>query len=293
MRAFVCVGLVCLSALGLAGCIKVEVDESSAFRPKPPAISAATAADLKLNHEERLKGVEISHQFIPLEGIGRVAVTLVEHEDAQESRPLIVHCGGNASDRYRDGEYYAAKALPYGDVLLFDYPGYGDSDGEATGQSLHDAAALISDLSSGLAGDDRPLVLWGHSLGGFVCSQIVAMSPQVDAMIYETSARNAYEVAQAWKPWYLPFVQPAVNDGLGRFDNVDALAGFSGKVLVLGATDDRTLPVKLSNSLFGDLHEAGLDAAYHVFAANHSNVPDSEEFDDVMAPFFAGISSGP
>jgi pimeloyl-ACP methyl ester carboxylesterase len=306
--------IVALAAL--AGCTKVVVDESKVFAPV--AFDAAVAANGEVIQGDRgyasaeawgaawkakvEKGVLIGDapQFV---------LTAVEHGRLQGkagglawsmlSRPaassrLIVRCGGNASTRQKNGFVYSVTALDYGDVLLFDYPGSGETAGEVSTQRFEamteDLVAFIREKAAG-----RQLVLWGHSLGGFVCSELAERLPETAGIVLETSARNAAEVAKAWTPWYAgPFVQIDIAPGLGAYDNVNSLKAFKGPVLVLGATLDKTLPVQLARSLNKALEAAGVDVTYVEFKDGaHSNLPGQAGFSPAIASFFGRLKAQP
>jgi len=200
---------------------------------------------------------------------------------------LIARCGGNATTRQMSGYKYAAMAVPYGDVLLFDYPGYGETGGEATAERFSamrgELAALIREKAAG-----RKIVLWGHSLGGLVCSEISALLPETSGIIIETSARNAAEVAREWTPWYAaPFVRIEIAEGLRGFDSANVLKGFKAPVLVMGAEKDETLPVSLARSLGKALKAESVDAAYVEFkGGGHSNLILQPDFAPTIAAFF-------
>lgn len=205
---------------------------------------------------------------------------------------LIARCGGNATTRQMSGYRYAAMAAPYGDVLLFDYPGYGETGGEATAERFAamrgELEALIREKAAG-----RKLVLWGHSLGGLVCSEISSLLPETAGVIIETSARNAAEVAREWTPWYAaPFVRIEIAEGLRSFDSANVLKGFKGPVLVLGAEKDETLPVPLARSLGKALKDEGVDATYVEFkGGGHSNLNLQPDFAPTVAAFFARLKT--
>jgi pimeloyl-ACP methyl ester carboxylesterase len=228
------------------------------------------------------------HGFLKIEG-GRIAFSFTQlaGKTPDRTRPLIVMCGGNSMDRYSAGVSYAQKGLPWGDVLLFDYPGYGDSSGKPTAQALEAAVTAVAAKTRSLAGG-KPVIFWGHSLGGFVCGKLASRMPETKAVIYETTARNAKEVVREWTPpWMRPFVFPRITPSLARYDNVRAIGEADFAVLVLGAGQDKTLPVGLSRSLATALKRANVVVTYHEFAqAEHWNVPNQKEFRKVASAFF-------
>ena len=283
-----------MAAWLVSGC-SMAIDETTVFAPPAVEQRAQSGEDLTARWPidrllEASPGAEAQHGFLG-EPTERVAYTLVTRPDS--GRPLIVICGGNAADRYNSGPAYASKALPFGDVLLFDYPGYGDSEGEPSRARLEKASRLVAEFAVATASDQRPLVLWGHSLGGFVCGEMARQTPQTDAVILETTARSADEVADAWTPWYAaPFLRIDVAEGLATYDTAAALQSSRVPVLVLGAGRDDTLPVTLSRSLVAALQSNGVGVTYVEFPdAGHQNVWRQPNFAAEVSPFFNALRS--
>lgn len=301
------------AALGVAGCT-VSLDEASVFPAVPFDAQLAAEAGTPVVDEKAFgseaawAGVWRSRAVrggMP-ETVAPYVAAKVEHGRSAPAPGglawttftreapngvLIARCGGNATTRQVSGYKYAAMAAPYGDVLLFDYPGYGETGGEATAERFAamrgELAALIREKSAG-----RKLVLWGHSLGGMVCSEISKLLPETAGIIIETSARNAAEVAREWTPWYAaPFVRIEIAEGLRGFDSANALKGFKGPVLVLGAEKDQTLPVPLARSLGKALKDGGVDATYIEFkGGGHSNLILQPDFAPTVAAFFQRVT---
>lgn len=304
----------CVSAMSvflLAGCISWSVDESWFFKPVSRSQKATTVADLKLDAEERLtrRGpfsvdfgrifpnfpdripARISHDFIDLGG-ERIAITRVAGFNGADDEPLIVHCGGETGDRRSHGTVYAGKILPWGEALLMDYPGYGDSGGQPTISAMLQFQTSVAAYIDSLA-NSRTLILWGHSLGGPVCASIASQSRQVDAVILETTAPNFSEVMDARKPWFTPpTLQLELTEGLKSYDVATALAEFSGPIMVLGAGRDEVFPVALARSVAARLQQQGLAVTYLEYAAaDHMNAALNGYFVRDAAGFFANLSN--
>ena len=303
-----------LAALAASGCMVVSIDETTVFEPVAydEALARQTGqtvigetafnseADWNAVWASRAKGsVSFPEQAAPYvaakvehgrfgTGEGGLAFTLVTR--AEPADTLVVRCGGNASTRQRSGYRYTVVAIPHGDVLLFDYPGYGETGGEASPERFQQMAdelvPLVRDKAAG-----RKIVLWGHSLGGLVCSELAARLPETDGVIIETSARNAREVAEAWTPWYAaPFVRIEIAEGFGDIDVASALKDFKGPVLVLGGEKDATLPVQLARSVGKALKDEGVAAEYVEFkGGGHSDLIVQDEFAATVNAFFARI----
>lgn len=255
----------------LSGCT-ITVDESLVFQPldgpervtdpelmsiqfekvfmEPANFSLSGSINQDQAHFSRTK-----EEFVPVEvrhdlwADGTIAVT--EFVTGVEDAPLVVHCGGNASDRYHFGTLFGLKVTPHADLLIFDYPGYGDSPGEPSAEAFEAMTRTSAGvLDEKQVGTDRSLVLWGYSLGGFVCARLAQQVSEADAIIIESSGKNAEGAARYLVPKLLrPFVRVRLAPSLASYDNAEALAGYEHPVLVLSGTEDGILPVELSRDL--------------------------------------------
>jgi len=309
-------------ALGLSGCKTITLDESLVFQPglfgnedtEPPTSKLRyesvllEPSNLIINvwvDKQKAKHVirpsdyvksTITHDFIAAEG-ERLGITWVERDGgfiSSEPRPLVVHCGGSASDRYESGTLYVQKLIANADVFLFDYPGYGESTGQATAESLNVANRIVSKHVQSRLKPDQKLILWGHSLGGFVCAEMAANFPSVDGIVLEASAANAEDVTQAVVPWFAkPFIKTRVAESLQAYDTVETLRDIDAPILILGGTKDKTLPVELSQALAERLTTAGRDVTYVEFPqGNHISIPIQETYLPTVEGFMKKISGG-
>lgn len=256
--------VLCAVALGLAGCVSLQVDEGSFFWPN----ERVAAETVRLPSDPPPPGAET----LALDyAAGRVGATLVRAEGA--ARPLILFCGGNLFRRSAAGGATAAKLLPFGDVLMWDYPGYGDTAGGASLAAFRAAGETVAAEARRRADvEGRRLILWGHSLGGVVCSQ-AAVATRADALVLETTTPGARATVQQEVGLLRPFVRVGLSPDMERSNAPEALQGFTGKVVVLEAGRDRTLSPKLSRRLERDLKARGVSVERLVFPeADHNNV---------------------
>jgi uncharacterized protein len=308
-RIAVLAGLAAVSAFA-ASCTEVRVDESTVFAPVAFDKALADASEENIEGERGYgdmhawnaawdarvaKGVltapapaflsaTVEHGKLP-NGVAYAMITRQE-----PNRPLIVRCGGNATTRQKNGFLYTATAINHGDVFLFDYQGSGETGGEVTTEKFlamgDGLAAAIRERAAG-----RRLILWGHSLGGVVCADMLHRLPETDGIILEATARNATEVAKAWTPWYAgPFVKITIEPGLKAYDVATLMKDFKGPALVLGATLDKTLPVQLARSLDKALKEEGVDTTYIEFKdGGHSSLPGQAGYSKAIDDFFSRV----
>ncbi|MEO1100275.1 MAG: alpha/beta fold hydrolase [Pseudomonadota bacterium] len=220
--------------------------------------------------------------------VGEVAWRLARQGDPD--KPLIVNCHGNAGDIENHGNLTVWKLHPHGDVMVWDYPGYGASDGHAR---VSDFEAVAADLAVSLPGfrrdETQKVVFWGYSFGGFICARLAAQSGLADAVVFEASALSAEMAVKAFVPAYASlFVRPRLSDDLRGYDNAAALRGVDAPVLVLSGLKDRVLPPRQSRRLRDGLIAAGLDVDFGAFeTANHFTIAFSDGFDEQVEVFLS------
>lgn len=278
---------VALFAMLAAGACNYTIEDSTVFLPREHRSKAASPDEMRLFGEANLflpggAPARIEHRLVEAGGL-RLALTQIG--DGAASRPLFVFCMGNASDRIGEGVYYANRALGQGDVLLFDYPGYGDSTGVAgTPDLLAARPALLAAIAE--TGEGRSVIFWGQSLGGFICADLAMRAERADGLVLETSAISAEAVAEAWEPWYLPFLDVRVDESLRPFNTPETLKGFEAPILVIGAGRDDVLPTELHRDLADALEANGHAVTYVEFPlASHMRVPAQPGFADAVATF--------
>ena len=198
---------------------------------------------------------------------------------ASETRPLILYCGGTGFTRSRFGEAVVRALLPYGDVVVWDYPGRGDSSGRMDLMSGPlTAEAVVDDLAAWVEREastgkraDRPVLVWGHSRGGFVGAQLATRTDAVDALVLETTAPDPLGALESFGT--VPPMVRRFAPLLDRYNIPRTLERFDGDTLVFGAGRDRVLPVRLSRELAGEID-----------GATYIEIADATHFDTLARP---------
>ena len=129
-------------------------------------------------------------------------------------------------------------------TLIFDYRGYGRSDGMATtSAAIADARAASKFLAHRAGVDESELVLMGRSLGGAVVIQVAA-DTQPRGLIVESSFSSLKKVAAHHYPklaWLVP---------RKKLDSLTAIASYTGPFLLSHGTRDRTIPYESGAELY-------------------------------------------
>lgn len=266
-------------SMGLPACINVRVPEGAFFYP-----NARVEAEGIALRPGRSMPTNAESLSLPYPG-GAVAASRIR---GNPNGPIILFCGGNMFRRAIGGGDRAAALTPFGDVVMFDYPGYGETPGEATLANFRQAGAVVAQwVAVTAAAEGRQVAAWGHSLGGPVCTEATRMVA-VDTLVIEASTPTARAAVNDQIGLMRPFVRVNIDPGLDSFNVVDTLAGYRGRVLVLEAGQDETLPARLSRDMARDLAAGGVNVERLVFPdAHHNDIRLQPDFQSRIAAALA------
>jgi fermentation-respiration switch protein FrsA (DUF1100 family) len=185
--------------------------------------------------------------------------------------PVVLFCHGNAGNITHRAAYVSAlvgEGLP---IFIFDYRGYGQSEGRPDEQGLYvDARAAWDHLVAGGVEEERIVVL-GRSLGGAVAIDLATTRP-VARLIVESSFTTGRDMARSLfrgLPLYLAM--------RSRFDSASKVAGLRMPKLFLHGDRDDVVPYELGVRL----SEAAAEPKTFVRleGADHNSAPFMEELD--------------
>ncbi|WP_197722088.1 alpha/beta hydrolase [Sulfuriflexus mobilis] len=163
-------------------------------------------------------------------------------EGAQRALLFMHGNGGNISHR---GDSLAIFHRLGFNIFIFDYRGYGRSEGVPGEQGLYeDAAAAWQYLveQRGFAGED--IVLFGRSLGASVAAKLAAeVGPA--GLILESSFSSARDMAQSVLPLLSRLVVMRY-----RFDTAAYVRRVTCPVLVAHSPDDDIIPFELGQAVY-------------------------------------------
>lgn len=265
-------------ALAPGGCVNVNValpNLMSADRSPRTAVLAQgyTVQELIIHRDDRLVGVTYAHH--------------------PQSRFVILFCGGNTFHRSIEGGEALETLAHDADVVLFDYPGYGDSSGPATPDLvLGDALAVYDYVMAMESSAGRKRVVYGFSLGGMVAAQLAGQRA-VDGLVLEATAPDVEAWVQSQIPWYAkPIVRARIDPSLASINTFAALRSFGGEVLVMSSPTDERAPESLSVGMDREFRRMGLHTTFVQFAdAAHGAIPRSPEYGAVLTEFLDRVKS--
>ena len=150
------------------------------------------------------------------------------------------------------------------DVFIFDYRGYGNSQGKPSEKGIYlDAEAAIEEVRQRQRGR---LVLFGRSLG---CGVAVEMGARhsVDAVILESPFSSVKDMIRLAYP--LPPADIAVRLIEARYDSIAKISDVRAPVLVLHGDRDEIVPLGQSRRLFDAANEP--KSFYTIEGAGHND----------------------
>lgn len=168
---------------------------------------------------------------------------------ADRSRALVLVCHGNA------GNISTRIALLEGlhsmnlSVFIFDYQGYGESEGRPTEAGTYrDASSAWNWVSKNLEARSRlPIIVMGRSLGGPIAAHLAKRHPPA-ALVLDSTFPSLAALVRMKEP-LLP-VQLLLRF---RYDTLEPLEHTAFPVLVVHSRSDEVVPFALGEELFHDL----------------------------------------
>ncbi len=167
----------------------------------------------------------------------------------------VVHCHGNfgnVSCHYMGSHYLTKYSF---DVIVFDYQGYGGSEGKPSQKgAVEDAITVFRYAQANLRPGAAGVVVLGQSLGGAVAIPAVAKEPLVKAAVIESAfySYNSQARAVLGRSIFLWLLYPIYPPMLGRTYNpsrwVDKIS--PRPVLFIHGTTDKVVPVGMSKKLY-------------------------------------------
>jgi uncharacterized protein len=164
---------------------------------------------------------------------------------SQQPSPAVIVFNGNAGNRAYRSSLASALREQGLSVLLFDYRGFGDSDGSPTERGLHEDARAVHRYVAGRSDvrADR-LVYFGESLGTAVAVRLAVEQPPA-AVILRSPFTSLADLGRLHYP-ILP-VRWLLRD---RFSSIDAIGSVRSPVLIVAGDRDRIVPLEQSRELF-------------------------------------------
>ncbi|MEK6565689.1 MAG: alpha/beta hydrolase, partial [Bacteroidota bacterium] len=135
-------------------------------------------------------------------------------------------------------------------VLMFDYRGYGKSEGSPSEEGIYRDGRAAFDHAAMIPGvDPKKIFLWGTSLGGAVAVDVATQRPAA-GLILESSFSSARDVARVAYP-FLP-IHLVLRTQLDSFEKIQRIRT---PLLMMHGDRDSIIPIELGKKLFDVANE--------------------------------------
>lgn len=180
------------------------------------------------------------------------------------AKATLLWCHGNAGNITHRLDNIS-KLLPLGiDVFIFDYRGYGKSEGQPSEEGIYNDALAAYDYLTRMRGvDSSSVILFGRSLGAVVAIQVAAKRT-CRGLIVESGFSSAKDMARE-----LFSVVPVHLFLESKFDAISKISAIHVPVLFVHGTNDRTVPIHLGKKLFEQANEP--KSFYEIPGADHND----------------------
>ena len=204
---------------------------------------------------------------------------LVKAAPTQTPAPLLIYFGGNAEEV----SWLASTAGQYAgwSLLMFNYRGYGRSEGKPGEAELFADALQIYDYAASRAQSGRVAVM-GRSLGSGVAVYLAARRP-VAGVILVSPYDSIESVAKGVYP-FLPISLMLKH----RFDSLSRAPQIKAPLLCLVASDDRVIPRPHSERLCAAW--GGVKHWREIRPSEHDSVANAPDYWRAIAAFLADLN---
>jgi len=195
----------------------------------------------------------------------------VIHFKTQRPRAgVVLYFHGNADNLQRWGEYHGDFTKRGYDVWMYDYRGFGKSDGRPGDKVYYEDAKKVFDWVQRQYPEEE-ITLYGRSLGTSIASQL-ATKVSCDSLILEAPFNNLDHLFKLKFPWlWQPFAQQY------DFANDRHLAmQISAPVHIIHGTRDRIVPFESSIPLKEYLQAK--DSYTLIHGGGHKNLANFSDY---------------
>lgn len=235
MIRIVLIIIACISLIYLGGLVYLFISQNGFiyFPDYPGREITQTPEDLGLTYEEvelvTSDSVKFTGWFIP----------------AVDARGVLLFCHGNAgniSHRLESIKFFHDLKLS---VFIFDYRGYGRSEGKVSELGTYrDVTAAWDYLSKRKEILPYQIIIFGKSLGSGVASWL-ALHNKPGALILESAFTSIPDLAQEVYPYF-----PVKLLCRTRYNNLKNLSGITCPIMIIHSQDDEIVPFEHSKKLF-------------------------------------------
>lgn len=134
-------------------------------------------------------------------------------------------------------------------VLLFDYRGFGQSDGKfpTESQVYEDAEIAWNYLTQTRKIPPQRIVIYGHSIGGTVAIDLAAKHPDAAALIVQSTFTSMRDMTKRFGLFWMFPIDLLLRN---RFESLEKMKRVKQPVLIIQGDRDLQIPVEMGQALY-------------------------------------------
>ena len=164
---------------------------------------------------------------------------------AENEKGVLLFCHGNAgniSHRLESINIFNSLNLS---VLIFDYRGYGKSEGKPSEHGTYlDAEAAWDYLINVKGKSPKEIIIFGRSLGGAVAAEI-AVRKNPAALIIESCFTSVPELGKTFYPWL-----PVKLISKFKYSTIDKIGSINCPKLIIHSPEDEIISFRHGKALY-------------------------------------------
>lgn len=176
---------------------------------------------------------------------------ILKPENKNHFNITLLHLHGNGGSLYSQYQRMI-PLLKYGfQIFLFDYSGYGYSEGKATRENvIKDAISAVNYVKNKKDFKNTKIVIYGQSLGANLGAVIAPkIEDKIDGLVLEGAFSNYNDIAAEVAGFVGRILVSQKNNALKTIQNYDK------PLLVIHSTEDKTIPYELGKKLYDAANE--------------------------------------
>ncbi len=168
----------------------------------------------------------------------------------ERARFSLIFCHGNAGNiSHRLDRLKILHALGF-QTLMFDYRGYGRSEGDPIESGLYkDAEAAYEWVVKNTDTSKCPIVVYGESLGGVVALDLALKKERIRAVIVEGTFSSLKDIGKV----HMPFIPSILTTG--KLDAHSRIGKIGAPKLILHSDNDEIIPFSMGQKLYEEARE--------------------------------------
>ncbi len=201
-----------------------------------------------LTHQKEADSLGFEHVSFASKNGNLIDGYYVIPKDSVIGAILLLHGNaGNISDQISSLKMLQNAGF---EVLVIDYQGFGNSQGDVSHQNLvDDAECALAFLKVKTKDKNIPIIILGRSIGGHLAVKIAHdHQKEIKALVIEGAFTNHHEIATAISPfWLWPFAEILVKS---KYKASKLIKDITIPKLIIHSTEDEVIPYWMGVDLY-------------------------------------------